>query len=122
MDTLTFIQQVLKEFLGENMSEVTLFVAYAFAFAGMFIRWYFTYQTKGKSDPNTPDAFSFKYWFKDNFIPKLISTAFTVVVLFITLRFPQELLGKAFSYFYAFSVGLTFDYIISILKNLTLKK
>lgn len=90
----------------------------------MFIRWVFTYQYKGKSDPNTPKAFSFKYWIKDNFVPKLVSTLFTVVVIFVSIRFPQELLGKAFSYFYAFSIGIGFDYIVSLFKNLrkTLKK
>ena len=122
MENETFIYKVMTELLGKDMTAVTYCVAYLFAFFGMFLRWYWMYQNKGKMDPTTPSKFVWSYWMRDNLLPKLFTTMATLILLFITLRFPQELLGKAFSYFYAFGVGIGFDYVSSILKKMmTLK-
>lgn len=118
-DTLPFAQQVLQGLLGDSMTSATYTVAYMFAFFGMFLRWYWQYQKKGKPDPNTPHTFVLSYWLQDNLLPKLFGMLATFVILFISLRFPQEVLGKAFSYFYAFTVGISLDYVSGLLKKMT---
>jgi len=117
-DSLRFISQVVGELLGNELTMAVLITAYIFAFFGMFLRWYWMYQTKGKTDPNTPDNFILGYWLKDNLLPKLFGALATFIIIFISIRFPQEVLGTAFSYFYSFTVGIAFDYISSILKKL----
>lgn len=117
-DSLKVITQVINEMLGEKLTGVVLITAYVFAFAGMFLRWYWQYQVKGKPDPSTPQHFVLTYWLKDNLLPKLFGVLATLIILFVSLRFPQEVLGSAFSYFYAFTVGISLDYVSSLLKKL----
>lgn len=116
---LTFLQQLALELLGKDLTPVVLVTAYIFSFAGMFLRWYQQYKDKGKPNPKTPRNFEWGYWFRDNLLPKLFGIFATIVILFISLRFPQELLGTVFSYAYAFGVGMSLDYISSLLKKLS---
>ena len=117
----TFIQQVVKELLGDSLTGVILVTAYIFSFAGIFLRWVGMYHTKGKPNPNTPKHFVFSYWIRDNLAPAVIGILATIVTIFITLRFPQEYFGTAFSYGYAFVVGMCLDFIASKFKLLRMK-
>jgi len=117
-DTLNFTSQVLKELLGPDMSPVTLTVAYIFAGCGLILRWYWMYYRKGKTNELTPIKFSLGFWLRDNAIHKALGVLVTIIVIFISLRFPQSIAGEGFSYLYALSVGLLFDYWIDKLKNL----
>jgi len=117
-DSLKFFDQVVREMLGNSLNGITLLVAYIFAFCGMFLRWYWQYQTVGKPDPNTPREFKLGYWLADNLLPKLFGILATFIIIFVSIRFPQEVLGSAFSYFYAFTVGISLDYVSSLLKKL----
>jgi len=118
METSLF-QQIVIELLGKDLTGVVLLVAYIFAFAGMFLRWYWMYQTKGKVNPETPVKFNLVYWLRDNLLPKLFGMLATFVIIFVSIRFPQELLGSAFSYVYAFTIGMSLDYVASVLKKLS---
>lgn len=117
-DSLNITQQLLLELLGKDMTLVTLMVAYIFAACGLFLRWYWMYLKKGKGNPSTPDKFSLSFWLRDNAVPKLLGILSTIIVIFLSLRFPQQLAGDTFSYFYAVAIGIGLDYFIGLLKNL----
>jgi|SRR5690606_34807608 len=73
-----------------------------------------------KRDPlseRTPTHFSWKFFWNDNVkrIAKAIAT--TVLVLFITIRFSQELMGQKLTMFYAFGVGFGLDKVIEKIKK-----
>ena len=115
----TLSQQLVAELLGDKLTFTVLIAAYIFSFAGMFLRWYWMYQTKGKPDPTTPVKFNLGYWVRDNILPKLFGIFATFIIIFVSIRFPQELLGSAFSYVYAFTIGMSLDYVSSVLKKLS---
>ena len=115
----TLSQQIIAQLLGESLTPVVLLVAYIFAYIGIFFRWFWMYQTKGKIDPTTPVKFNLNYWLRDNLLPKLFSVMATFLLIFISLRFAQELIGNVFSYWYALGVGLGLDYFASLLKKLS---
>lgn len=117
----SLFQQVVKELLGENLTIAVLIAAYIFAFFGMILRWFFQYNKYGKKNPDSPAKFSWSYWIKDNVLPKLAAVLATIIIIFVSIRFPQELFGTVFSYGYSFAVGMSLDYISSILKNIKVK-
>lgn len=117
-DSLAFTSQVIQELLGSELTPVTLTVAYIFAGFGLLLRWYWQYYRKGRANPNTPQKFSLGFWLRDNLIPKLLGMIITIVVIFLSLRFPQQIAGDAFSYVYALGIGLGLDYFMDILKNM----
>lgn len=92
---------------------------FIFVLIGLFIRWFYTTR-KGikKIDNNTPMKFDLVYWIKDNIIPKSLSILVTFLIVFVTLRFPMEIVGIQFSMFYCLLVGLGLDYIIDKIKKL----
>lgn len=73
-----------------------------------------------KRDPlseRTPTHFSWKFFWNDNLKRILKSITLTVLVLFVTIRFSQELMGQKLTMFYAFSLGLGLDKVIEMLKK-----
>lgn len=104
------------EYLFGGLTLVEYEVAFSFAFMGMFLRWFWNYRTKGKTNSKTPKKFSWSYWFRDNLLSKLMSIVSSCIVIFISLRFSSDLFGIAFTWFYSFTVGLCLDFFISKLK------
>lgn len=73
-----------------------------------------------KRDPmsdRTPIEFSWKFFWNDNLKRVLKSIALTILVLFVTIRFSQEIMGQKLTMFYAFSLGLGLDKVIETIKK-----
>lgn len=121
MEDLSFIQQVVIELLGKELTTVILATSYIFAGIGIFLRWYWMYQRRGKPNPHTPHKFILSYWIRDNFVPAIVGIFATFILIFISLRFPKEIFGTAVSYMYAFMVGMSLDFVASKLKKLRIK-
>lgn len=73
-----------------------------------------------KRDPlseRTPTEFSWHFFWNDN-VKRIIKSILTAtLVLFITIRFSQELMGQKLTMFYAFGVGFGLDKIIEKLRK-----
>lgn len=117
-DSLNFSTQVMQQLL-EGFTPASLFVAYIFTICGLFIKWYLQYKLKGKTNPRTPEDFKLGFWLRDNLLPRMAGILFTIIVIFLSFRFAQELAGKTFSNFYALTVGIGLDFIIDKLKVLS---
>jgi len=111
------LQEINEKILG-GLSLSDYLTGFIFAFIGMFLRWYYKTRKSIKYNPETPNRFIFSYWIKDNLLPKLLSILSTLVVIFITLRFPTELISINFSFWYAFVVGLSLDYFVDKIKKI----
>ena len=93
--------------------------AFLFAFMGMFLRWFWSTSRGIKSIQNqSPAKFDLIYWIKDNILSKLNSFMASIIVIFVGLRFSNELLDFNFSMFLALCIGLLIDYVSDLLKNL----
>jgi flagellar biosynthesis protein FlhB len=73
-----------------------------------------------KRDPlsaRTPTHFSWKFFWNDNTKRIVKSILTTVLILFITIRFSQELMGQKLTMFYAFGLGFGLDKVIEKLRK-----
>ena len=117
-DSLSIYNQIIAELLGDQMTGVILITSYIFTFCGLFVRWYIRWLTIGKPNPKTPTKFILSYWLRDNLLPKLFGILATVITIFLTLRFANELFGATLSYAYAVMIGLGWDVVSDKLKKL----
>jgi hypothetical protein len=88
------------------------------AYAWFFIIGYIIYgliETTGrdKLSPKTPQKWSWKFWFKDNWRRYLL----TILCSYIFFRFYNELSGHPFGYFDAISLGLLGDGAATTIKK-----
>jgi len=105
-----------QEFWGALNPEVLL-AAFAMALIGIFISLLISTTKRDPLSPRTPREFSWNFFWNDNVKRILKSIALTVLVLFVTIRFSQELMGQKLTMFYAFSLGLGLDKVIERLKR-----
>jgi len=109
------IREIVSALFG-TLTPVELITSFIFASLGIFIKWYFQTKAAVKHNPETPHQFSLCYWW-DNNKPKMIAFLATIAVLFVTIRFPKEIIGMEWSYAYALIVGLSFDRLAEIIKT-----
>ncbi len=108
--------EFLATFLG-TIATTVLVAAFLYAFFGIVVRSYFKTTAAVKYKSTTPNKFSLKYWLENNFGRKIITIAATIIMVFVTLRFPMEWFGVELSMMYAFCVGLCFDYVLDMYKK-----
>lgn len=111
-------QELINLILGDDITFVMIIALYFFVTLGVILREYLRYKKRGKPNIITPEKFSISYWIKDNLFSKLFSFVANGIVVFVTLRFSNEILHVGVSMFLAFTVGLFLDYFISKLENL----
>jgi len=107
-----FWTEFFRMFLGDVLTPVVLTAGFAMSLLGLYMRWFFSTVHAVKHNPETPDKFSFLYSLKKNWFKKLATGIAILIVIFVSFRFPVELIGVSFSMFYAFAVGLCLDWII----------
>lgn len=108
---------VMQHLLGGADTNV-LIAAYIFALVGMII---YTLQSllKGlKGNRRTPRHFSLKYWIKDNLLTKIVGLFVNLLIIFVFIRFSNELLGKPLTMFVALLIGFGVDYYADKLKDI----
>ena len=111
------IKQFFNEFLG-GLTTNQVIISFILAFAGLYLKWYFKSYVGVHYNAQTPYQFSWKYWLSDN-VHRLKGMVATIIILFISIRFPKELLGVEFSYLWAFIAGLGIDWITEVIKKKT---
>jgi hypothetical protein len=103
-------------FLG-SLTSITLVAGFILALFGLYLRWYFLVGAAIKYNTKTPEKFDLKYWWANNAKSKIMAILATVIVIFVSLRFPVEWFGVEVSMGYAFLIGLFFDWFVDFIKN-----
>jgi hypothetical protein len=106
----------MNEFLKIIFGDFTLIQLLGYAW--FFIIGYLIYgltETTGRNvnSPNTPEKWSWKFWFKDNWRRYLV----TILSSYVFFRFYTELSGHPFGYFDAVTLGLIGDGVGATIKK-----
>ncbi len=110
-----------KTLIFGNFSFVWYIASFFFASLGLFIRWRFMAKQGVKNNPNSPEHFSWEYWFEHNLWPKLLSVLTTIVIVFLCLRFAGDWFGVVPTMAFAVVLGLAFDWFVDFVKKLSQK-
>ena len=86
-----------------------IWAAIAFALLGLILMTAINVRNGIVNNPDTSDAFRWKHFGWSTATRIALSAIITVIVIFLSIRFAQELVGKALSMFYALGVGLFID-------------
>ena len=108
----------LNELIFGEYDAVWYIAAFFFAALGLFIRWRFTAMRGVRKNPNSPDTFSWEYWFENNLWPKVLSVITTIVIVFLCLRFASDWFSIVPSMAFAVVLGLAFDWFVDFIKKL----
>jgi len=96
--------------------------AFTFAFIGQFLLWaWFTFRAV-KRNPETPNKFSWSYWWENNAKDKAVRVLVVCAVIFLGLRFASDWFNTLPTMAYAFGVGIGIDSLIGFIKNLAKPK
>lgn len=86
-----------------------IWAAITFAMLGLILMTAINVRNGIVKNPKTADAFNWKYFGWGTIIRIILSALITMIVIFLSIRFAQELVGKTLSMFYALGVGLFID-------------
>ena len=100
--------------LNPNDTNISIIIAGAiFALLGLGVRYLYKVNKGIKESPKSPNTFSFKYFITKNWADLLL----TIILIFIALRFTQEVLGVELTMWVSFGIGLGIDKIKDLLKE-----
>lgn len=109
--------EILKAVLGHILGEADVahwIGAIFFACVGVTISLLISSSKRDASSPGTPYKFSFWYLVFDN--GKRI--ALSMLLIFVTLRFSQDILGAQLTMYLALGIGLAFDRLSAHLQEM----
>jgi len=114
-----FLDSILKELLGKDLTLITLSVCYIWSGIGAFIHWAYSAIKGVKKSDKSPRHFSFKYWWKNNILHKVISILLNIAVIFVLLRLSTDLkIDLSFGlYPAALIIGYNIDKYIMLLND-----
>ncbi len=110
------IEQIIGHLLGP-IDPAHFIAAFIYAMLGIIMSLLYSAANRDQSKETTPDYFSWKYLLSNNFIRIVFSVMFTMLAVVVTLRFTPEILGLNLNMFVAFSIGLSFDRLSSVMKD-----
>ena len=93
-----------------------LYAGFAFAVLGIILNALLGTNKRDPMSERTPFKFSYRFFFSDNFRRFVKNWLTSIIVIFLSLRFVNEL-GFAMSMGYAFIVGFGIDEAVQRLKN-----
>lgn len=108
----------LKIVLG-NQSMASFFGNLVLAIIGIVLMMSFDANSRNASSPNTPNDFSIKFLLRDNALRLFGSFALSCLIVSVAIRFCNEMLHVQLNPFIAFVIGLSSDYLSTIIKNLS---
>lgn len=108
---------IISDILG-SLSFSTYISSFFFAMLGLFLRHTIIVRKSIKKSTETPNKFSLKYWFANNFMTKLSVILTNIVVIFIALRFSVDLFSVEVSMFFSFLLGLSIDFVFDRIRKL----
>jgi hypothetical protein len=115
-DTLVRATSLSGDVLSRLLGSVTpgeFIAGFIFALIGIFISLLIGTTNRNPLSERTPPRFSFVFLLSDNAIRIYKSIALTVLILFVSIRFSKEFIGKEFTMFYALCLGLGLDTVIA---------
>lgn len=80
-----------------------------FALIGLFFYYYGKVKKRNARSKNTPYAFSWRFFTQDN----LVEIVFSLLAIFLALRFSVEYAGVQITMFYALGIGWSLPKIIA---------
>lgn len=83
--------------------------SFVFAILGLVLMTAINIQKGIERNPNTANTFKWEHFGVSTAIRIFLSLVITLIVIFLSIRFVQELTGKTVSMFYALGVGLFID-------------
>ena len=114
MKTLSFFSELAGHFLG-GMSPAYLMATMLFISIGAALHVRVDVMGRSEESTNTPRDFSWKYFWKHN----RLRLALNVIAAYCTVRFfPDMFPGQQISMFWAFAIGLVFDWILVAYREL----
>jgi uncharacterized protein with PQ loop repeat len=117
-DTLSFNKAEFQSMILNGIS-LTAFAVYIFyGILGMLVNIISDIIRRDKSSPNSPAGFSWSYWWSDNWRRFM----FSFLCLPIGIIFCNDLLSIKITIYIAFSIGLTSDHLIELLKRKNIVK
>lgn len=84
-----------------------------FSFVGLSLNYLYKVKKGIKENEKSPDKFSLKYFFEHNWR----DIAITLILIFVALRFTQELLGVEITMWVSFGIGFGIDKLQDILNK-----
>ena len=104
--------QIINELLG-GIELIPFMVAVFYACIGATLNLLIHANTRDVGSSRTPDNFSYKFLIRDNW--KRI--AISVILIFISIRFSQEILGQQLTTYLAFLIGFSVDRLAGLIKK-----
>lgn len=86
-----------------------IWAAVTFALLGLLLMTAINVRNGIVNNPYTADAFNWKHFGWGTTLRVILSGVITTIVIFLSIRFAQELIGKTLSMFYSLGVGLFID-------------
>lgn len=99
------------EFTAENTA--TVIAGAFFALIGLALNYLIKVKKGIKQSQNSPNKFSLKYFVENNYQDILL----TSLLIFVALRFTQELLGVELTMWVAVLIGFGIDFIQDIITD-----
>lgn len=121
--TESTFSKVITNILGTSLDTAGYISAFFFAGLGLFLRSYYKTMRGIKNNPYSPDKFNLGYYLKNNLLSKCNTILFTIVVIFLGLRFP-EMFGVKINFtielfmLLGLLLGLFFDWFSDKLKKM----
>jgi hypothetical protein len=111
MGKLLFTQLFGLEPTPENIA--IIIVGGVFALLGLAVNRLISVRKAIKENPKTPSKFDLKYFITDNWTSIVLS----LLLLFVGLRFTQELLGVDITMWVAFGIGFGLDKLTKVIED-----
>lgn len=106
-------QEILNELLG-SVAFVPFLIALFYAFVGAAVSLLIASNARDVHSEGSPTQFSYRYLIRDNWKKIVLS----VLLIFISIRFSQELLGQQVTMYLAFVIGLSVDRLAGLIKKI----
>lgn len=103
----TFTQNLIQNLLGP-LSLADLLSTIIFILIGATLNIALDVATRDRQSTNTPEAFSFRFFWRDN----RLRIAINIALAILTARFLPDLTGLTLTMFWAFALGLVFDWLL----------
>jgi hypothetical protein len=113
---MEFIKELFIQLLGVPFTSQNMAIVIAgaiFANIGLAVNYFFKVKKAIKTNDNSPDNFSIKYFIKNNWQ----DISLTILLVFVGLRFTQELLGLQITMWVAFIIGFGIDKLVDIINS-----
>jgi hypothetical protein len=124
-DTLRHLRSRLaeaqaKKDLWGGVKPISYLIGLLFALIGIFINTFVLTVAGVSKNTDSPQKFSWSYWWHDN-KGRILRWIGLLFVILVCMRFSKEVFDMDFTMFVAFLLGLCLDRVVEIVRNLKTK-